>query len=128
MTLMMPYGMNAGLNDRRLPFGQAAADYVKAARAGGHFSKLEAIAKRAELDGHAKAETIGKMLMSGALRAGSGANGNLALQKRAQQRHHFPIEHDDNDRARFNKRFADALQALPGHAGHPAMTWMSKLR
>ncbi len=127
MTLMMPYGTNSALNDFRSPFGEAAANFVKQARAGGTFNKLEAIAKRGELDGHAKAEMIGKMLMGGALRAGAGANGNVNLRKRAQQAHHFPIEHDDRDRARFNQRFADALAKLPGHAGAPQMTWMSKM-
>lgn len=125
MSLFLPYGMNSALNDTRSPFGQAAADYVKAARAG--FNKLEAIAKRAEPDGHAKAEAVGKLLMSGGLRAGAGANGNVNLRKRAQQPHHFPIEHDDRDRARFNQRFADALAKLPGHAGAPQMTWLSKV-
>ena len=122
MTLMMPYGMNSALNDFRSPFGEAAANFVKQARAGADsYAKLERIAKRGELDPHQKAQMIGKAIMSGQLRAGVGPNGGMALEKRAQQRGRFPITSDDPQRARLGRQVGEALTKLSGLPGHPAM-------
>jgi hypothetical protein len=127
MTLFIPYGLNSSLKDTRSAWGPDAAALAKSRQFGELDKRLEKIAKRGELEPHQKAATIGKMLMSGQLRVGAGANGGATLHKRAAERNHFPIRHDDNDRARFNQRFSAALAKLPGHAGAPQMDWLSKM-
>lgn len=121
MSLLLPYGLNAALKRRDPPFGAVAGDPAKA----GDYAKLERIVQRAEPAARAKAETVGKMIMSGALRAGAGPNGNAALAKRAQERR-YPIMHDDPEKARLNKAVGAALAGLRGHSGHPSMGWLAK--
>lgn len=116
MSLLLPYGLNAALKRTDPPFG-AAADLTKAAA---DLRKLETIAKKAEPSARERAEAVGKMLMSGALRAGAGANGNAALTKRAQERR-YPIMHDDPTKAQLNKQIGAALAGLRGNRGHPSM-------
>jgi len=130
MSLFLPYGMNAELNRRDSPFGAAIADLAKARQFGKDpesLQKLGKIAARAEPPPRERAETIGKMLMSGMLRAGAGPNGNAALQKRAQERGRFPIRSDNPEQARLGRQVGAALTKLRGHTGHPAAPWMDKV-
>jgi hypothetical protein len=90
-----PNGLTSALQRTDTPFGAAAADFAKDARARvDGISKLEKIAAQAEPPPRERAETIGKMLMSGMLKVGAGPNGNAALQKRAATRR-FPAMHDE---------------------------------
>jgi hypothetical protein len=122
MSLIMPYGMNSALKRRDSPWGAFAGDVEKRNK---NLERLAKIAKSAEPDPHEKAETVGKMIMSGALRVGSGPNGNAALRKRAQTSG-FPITSDAPERARLSKAVGEALAGLRGSRGHPAMGWVQK--
>jgi hypothetical protein len=118
MTLMLPYGLNAALNDRR-PSPLARAGQVDPLK------KLAEIAARGEPSAREKAETIGKMIMSGALRAGDGPNGNASLQKRAQERRYSTMS-DNPEKTRLNKAVGEALAGLRGHIGHPGAGFFAK--
>lgn len=114
--------MNSSLKDTRSAFGEAAADYVKAARASADsYAKLEKIVKAAEPGPREKANAVGRMIMSGQLRAGVGYNGGAAIEKRAQVPGRFPVTSDDPQRARLGRQVGEALAKLRGKIGHPAM-------
>jgi hypothetical protein len=85
-------------------------------KAAADFRKLQKVAEASDPNPRERAEVIGKVLQSGMLRPGSGY-----LNKRAKERR-FPIEHDDPDKARFNKQFGAALAKQPGHSFHPSMS------
>jgi hypothetical protein len=116
--MILPDGLNSALNDRRNPFGEAAAALSESAR---NVARLEKIAKAAELDPRAKAAAVGNMLMGGTLRVGSGPNGNAELVKRAQAPGHFPITSDSPHRRFFQSRVNSALAKMRGNPGHPKM-------
>jgi hypothetical protein len=84
-------------------------------KAAADFRKLQKVAAASDPNPRERAEVVGKVLMSGMLREGSGY-----LNKRAQERR-FPIEHDDPDKARLNKQVGTALSRQPGHFFHPSM-------
>jgi hypothetical protein len=110
MSLILPYGMNSALKNRASPFADLARG-----QNGQSMKKLERIVARGEPSAREKAATVGNMLMSGQLRAGSGPNGNAALQKAAATRR-YPIMSDDPEKSRLNKAVGAALANLQGNA------------
>jgi hypothetical protein len=102
------------LNEALMPMPLTAYEQHMA-KAAKDFRKLQKVAEAGDPNPRQRAETIGKVLMSGMLRPGSGY-----LNKRAQERR-FPIENDDPDKARLNKQVGAALARQPGHFFHPSM-------
>ena len=90
-------------------------------KAAADFCKLQKVAEAGDPTPRERAETIGKVLQSGMLRAGTGY-----LSKRAQERR-FPIMHDDEEKHRLNVTVGNALAQQPGHSFHPGMTMSDAL-
>ena len=114
--LLFPTNYNSALMPMPL------TDYERhMAKASADFRKLQKVAEASDPTPKERAETIGKVLQSGMLRAGTGY-----LSKRAQERR-FPIMHDDEEKHRLNVTVGNALAQQPGHSFHPGMTMSDAL-
>jgi hypothetical protein len=116
--MILPNGLNQALMNQKNPFGKAAEAIAENAR---NMSRLEKIAKAAELDPRAKAAAVGNMLSR--CRVGVGPNGNAELVKRAQDRSHYPlnVRSDSPERRLHQHRVNNELAKMRGHPGHPKM-------